>query len=40
MELHSRVSDGADREAAMALENRFRPGLSDGNGHGTGTEPS
>jgi integrase len=37
MELYSQVSDGADREAAMALENRFRPALSDENGHGTGT---
>ena len=28
--LYCRVNDGADRDAAMALENRFRPALSDG----------
>jgi integrase len=39
MELYAHVSDGADRDAATALENRFRPVLSDGNGHVAGTKP-
>ena len=34
------LSDDADRDAAMALEGRFRPVLSDSNGHAAGTEPA
>jgi integrase len=40
MELYAHVSEGADQDAALALENRFRPALSDGNGHAAGTEPA
>ena len=40
MELYAHVSDDADRDAAMALEGRFRPVLSDSNGHAAGTEPA
>jgi len=40
MELYAHVSDDADRDAAMALEGRFRPLLSDSNGHAAGTEPA
>jgi integrase len=40
MELYAHVSEGADRDAALALENRFRPVVSDGNGHAAGTEPA
>ncbi|GAC1545915.1 MAG: site-specific integrase [Acidimicrobiales bacterium] len=37
MELYAHVSQDADRDAATALENRFRPVLSDTNGHAAGT---
>jgi hypothetical protein len=40
MELCAHVSQDADKDAAMALENRFRPVLSDANGHAAGTEPA
>jgi integrase len=40
MELYAHVSQDADKDAARALENRFRPVLSDGNGHAAGTEPA
>jgi integrase len=40
MELYAHVSQDADKDAAMALENRFRPVLSDANGHAAGTEPA
>jgi len=40
MELYAHVSDDADRDAAMARENRFRPEVSDPNGHAAGTEPA
>lgn len=38
MELYAHVTDNADRDAANALENRFRAPLRDPNGHAAGTE--
>lgn len=38
LELYAHVTEGADRDAADALENRFRPALRDPNGHVAGTE--
>ena len=39
LELYAHVTEGADRDAADALESRFRPALRDPNGHVAGTEP-
>ena len=39
LELYAHVTEGADRDAADALENRFGPALRDPNGHVAGTEP-
>lgn len=39
MELYAHVSEEADRDAAMALEHRFRPVLTESIGHEAGTEP-
>lgn len=38
MELYAHVTDDADREAANALEKRFRPAFRDRDGHAAGTE--
>lgn len=38
MELYAHVTDDADREAANALEKRFRPVFRDRYGHAAGTE--
>jgi hypothetical protein len=40
MELYAHVSEDADRDAAMALEHRFRPILTEPIGHEAGTEPA
>jgi integrase len=40
MELYAHVSDHADRDAAVALEHRFRPVVPEMNGHVAGTEPA
>jgi hypothetical protein len=40
MELYAHVSDDADCDAAMALENRFRPVLTEPIGHEAGPEPA
>jgi integrase len=37
MELYAHVTDDADRDAAKALENRFRPAILARNGHAGGT---
>ncbi len=39
MELYAHVTDNADRDAANALDNRFRAALRARNGHAAGTTP-
>ena len=40
MELYAHVTDNADRDAANALDDRFRAALRDTNGHAAGTNPA
>jgi len=38
LELYAHMTDGADRDAADALEHRFRPTVRDPYGHVSGTD--